>query len=288
MTPKTAQTRKSLQARQAAHSPRFSAATLEFLNTSYRQKSPTWLDRHQSEYEKHVLLPFQHLVRTLKRELAPHAPGYHFPQKGVGRVKCTRGTEPGEWTAGLYRCWVHYSAAVPRTSRFENNPNLYFIIDATETPANRVLVAGGLYHPSSRQLRAIREAIAEDASPFEALFEDPDFKRSFKGGFSMDKVSSRVPRGFDPKHPHLTWIQLQAFFVWRSYRLSEFSSAKFPDLVVRDFRQILRLNDLLTKAIQGRFRGELSKKAPGESAILDRLIQLGEPQSVRVPRPMDF
>lgn len=280
---------KKVAAPAAPKNPRFSTATIKFLNTSYKQKSPLWLDKHRSEYENHVLFPLQSLARYLKQELAPFAPGYHFPQKGIGRVKCTAGTEPSEWTAGLYRCWLHYSAAVPRTLRFEHNPNLYFMIDATEKPSDRVLVAGGLYMPSSRQMRALRQAISDDASAFEKLFADRAFKKSFKGGFSLERSSSRVPKGFDPNHKHIDWIKLQSFFVWRPYKMGEFTSPKFPSIVAKDFRQILRLNELLTQAIQGRLPRNVLKTKSRETALLDRLSGLGEnSSSVEPPRKMDF
>lgn len=248
---------------------KFSLKTIDFLLKAGRQKRPDWLDRNRGEYEKLVLEPLQALARHLKKELGPVAPGYHFPLKGIGRLKrpAHRAAEYG----GPFRSWLSYSVSTPRKSRFDHNPNLYFMIDPHDRK-DGVLCAGGLYMPSSRQLRAVREAIAEDASAFDRLFATRDFSRSFAGGFSREKTATRPPRGFDPKHPRMDWLKLQAYFVWRPYTRRELVSPKFPALVARDLRQILRLNVLLNQVLSGRVPAQrmvVPKAKPAK--LLERL-----------------
>ena len=229
---------------------RFSRDSLPFLVKAARQKREDWLDRHQEDYERLLLNPFRQLASSLKSELADFAPGYNFPQKGIGRIKrsANRATEEG-W----FRDWMHYSAARPRVSRFETNPNLYFLINPDDR-TDPVLIAGGLYMPSSRQLRSIREAIANDASPFDTLFKSRSFSDHFKGGFSSERTASRPPRGFDPAHTRMNWLKLQAYFVWKPYSMKEFTSKDFHQIVVKDCKQILRLNELLEHAISGKLQ----------------------------------
>jgi uncharacterized protein (TIGR02453 family) len=262
--------------------PRFSKQTLLFIEKAARQKRPDWLDKNRAQYEKLLLQPLQHLARQLKSTLAAAASGYHFPQKGIGRLKrpTNRVLEHG---GGPFKSWVAYSASRPSESRFERNPSLFFMIDPTD-PDDSVLVAGGLYMPSSRQLRAIRAAIAEDATAFDRLFATRDFARCFPQGFSDERISSRPPRGFDPAHKRMPWLKLQGFFVWRRYTLREFGSAEFPALVARDMKQILRLNALLDQATTGRAPLLKSKKSKAPaSSLLDRLSDIEI-----VHREMDF
>ncbi|MBI3554908.1 MAG: DUF2461 family protein [Deltaproteobacteria bacterium] len=264
----------------------FSKQTIDFLAKAGRQKSPLWLDKNRPEFEKVVLAPLKNLAGHLKTELQPLARDYRFPQKGIGRLK-----RPAPWAAEhgghLYRNWMTYSASVPRTSRFEHNPNLFFMIDTTD-PKDTVLVAGGLYMPSSKQLRALREAIAVNATAFEQLFATKEFSRCFPGGFSDERISSRPPRGFDPNHPRMPWLKLQAFFVWKPYTRREFTSRDFPRLVARDFKQILRLNALLDQVIRGYSPKTLPVKTKAQqkaatSELLERLADVEAPR-----RPMDF
>lgn len=260
--------------------PRFSDKTIQFLKKASRQKRMDWLDKNREEYEQVLLAPLQNLARELKAQVGPLAPGYHFPQKGIGRIK--RSKLRAEEYGGPYKGWLSYSAAVPRTSRFDHNPNLFFMIN-THDDDDPVLLAGGLYMPSSRQLRSIREAIATDATAFDQLFASKDFAKCFRGGFSDERKSTRPPRGFDPKHPRIEWLKLQAFFVWRPYTKREFKSADFPELVARDCKQIVRLNELLYQAISGRWTKTAPTKKTKSSALSDRLAGVE-----RVEREMDF
>lgn len=267
-----------------AASPRFSNETLAFLKKASRQKNPAWLDKNKEEYQTLIQLPLQNLASQVKTKLAGVASGYHFPQKGIGRIR--RSSIKAQEYGSLYKDYVSYNASRPAESRFDHNPNLFFLIQTDDPDGDNVLAAGGLYMPSSRQVRSIREAIAKDASAFDELFADKQFSARFPGGFSKEKTSSRPPRGFDPNHPRLDWLKLQAFFVWRPYKMKEFQSANFPDLVAQDFAQIVRLNNLLEKALRGTLTSAtkpIKTKAGRASSLESRLEEIEPPR-----RKMDF
>jgi len=63
--------------------------------------------------------------------------------------------------------------------------------------------------------------------------------------------AQRCPRGFDPEHPEIEWIKLKTFFVSRKLTVKEFSSRNLASSLAEDFRQLLRLNELLQKAVNG-------------------------------------
>src|SRR5262249_48860742 len=121
--------------------PRFSIRTIRFLKQAGRQKKETWLEKNRAEYEETLVQPIKHLAETLKKELAASAPHYHFPIKGIPRIKRTA-RSIDERGGGIYKDWVTYSAARPRESRFEHNPNLFFLINS-EDAKDPVLIAGG-------------------------------------------------------------------------------------------------------------------------------------------------
>lgn len=254
--------------------PAFSRQTLDFILKATRAKKPEWLDKNRDEYERVLLEPLKHLATELKRELTPVARDYHFPQKGIGRLKrsARRAAEYG----ALFKDYVSYSASRPSESRFDHNPNLFFLIHP-EDKDDPVLVAGGLYMPSSRQLRAIREAISRDASAFDQLFASKEFKRHFPEGFSLERTAKRAPKGFDPDHPRMEWLKLQGYFVWHRYSMKEFISKEFAAIVAADWRQIVKLNSLLDKAIQGTLPSAVATIKDTPSNLLDRL------EGVRAP-----
>ena len=160
-------------------SNRFSKKTLEFLVKAGRQKNPHWLEKNQEEYEAVVRGPFIHLAERVKAALWRSAPGYHFPSKGLARIKrpdfkVARGQNQ-------YKDWISMMATRPSPNRFESNPR-----------------------------------------------------------FSED-------------HEDIDWIQLKKFVVYKKVTLRDFSSARFTDTVIRDFRQALRLNELLDLALSGKW-----------------------------------
>jgi uncharacterized protein (TIGR02453 family) len=242
------------------------------MRSAARQKSLKWLERNREDYELLVRRPFQKLAETLKSELSGHAPGYHFPQKGIARIK--RSTQKAHEHKSLYKDWLSYNVTRPSESRFEHNPSLYFVIQANEEDQEYFILAGGLYLPSSRQLRSIRNAIAQDARPFDELFRNRAFRARFSTGFSDERVATRAPRGFEPDHPRMDWIKLQAYFVWRSYSLKEASSPKFAYQVARDGLQILKLNALLDRAMHSNW----TQDQPNLSLRLQDIVDIAPPR----------
>ena len=226
---------------------KFSSRTLPFLTEAGQQTNPNWLEENQAAYEAHVRRPFIDLAERLKTELQPSVPDYHFPVKGIGRIK----KAANKVVSGGPCCkdWLSISISKPSESRFERNPHLFFGILPNIPPYMGVVVAGGLFMPSGPQLKKVRNAIAQDAQPFHALFADPAFKARFKVDFSREEVASRAPRGFDPDHPDMEWLKLKRFLVVKKLSTAEFTSADLVPAVAEDFKQLIRLNRLLEDAL---------------------------------------
>lgn len=225
---------------------KFSKGTLDFLAKAGKQKNPLWLEKNMNEYEEVLRKPFIELAEQVKIALKPLAPDYHFPSKGLARIK-----RPAFKVAGgqnQYKDWISMIASRPSKSRFESNPHLFFGIFPNEKDS--IILAAGLWQPTSQQTRLIREAISKDSNPFHELFSDSKFEACFKGGFYADEVSERVPRGFSKDHKDIDWIKLKKFVVYKKISLKEFSSPRFSESVIKDFQQGLRLNKLLDKAIK--------------------------------------
>jgi uncharacterized protein (DUF2461 family) len=144
---------------QAVATPRFSKRTLEFLQNASRQKKADWLERNHDEFQAVVREPLQALAANLARALRADAPGYHFPLRGLGRLK--RSAERAREYGSFFRSYVSFTATRPSKSRFDHNPSLFFMINSEDDDGDEVLLAGGLYMPSSRQLRTLRERIAQ-------------------------------------------------------------------------------------------------------------------------------
>jgi uncharacterized protein (TIGR02453 family) len=228
---------------------KFSKNTLDFLVKAGKQKNPKWLENNLEEYEAVLRGPFIALAEQVKFALQPLARDYHFPSKGLARIK-----RPDFKVAGgqsQYKDWISMIASRPSKSRFESHPHLFFGLFPNED--HKILIAGGLWQPTSQQTRLIRQAISADSKPFHQLFSDRQFKACFKNGFRMEDFSSRTPRGFSENHKDIAWIKLKKFVVYKVISVKDFSSPKFGDAVVKDFKQALRLNSLLDQCLKAQW-----------------------------------
>jgi uncharacterized protein (TIGR02453 family) len=218
--------------------PRFSQASLDFIEKASRQKKKEWLDKNRDEYERVLVEPMRVVTDHLGKHLRPEAPGYRFPNRNTARL--SRGAD-GAATHGPFKDWVHFSISRDSGSRYEGCPNLYFHIAEGQ---EEILSAGGLYMPNADQTKHIRSWIDKDPSKLEALFEDKAFTKKFPE-LGDERVLKTKPRDYPIDHARIDWLKMSGWYVWKPFTKKQLFSKEFPDLLLEDFRQILKLNRVL-------------------------------------------
>jgi uncharacterized protein (TIGR02453 family) len=93
-------------------------------------------------------------------------------------------------------------------------PAYYFHIDANGT----LLVAGGEYMPPPDRLKAIRQNVIEDAAGFGKMLKNRKLKEAF-GDLQEEGKLTRPPKGFEADAPHIEYIKLKSFIVWKETSL---------------------------------------------------------------------
>ena len=220
---------------------KFTKKTLEFLATAGAQTSPRWLDKHKKEHEEYVVRPLSALAHHLAENMryTKEAWQYRFPVRGFGRLR--RPKHKIKRGQAAYRNWVHLRGVRPSKSLFDENPGLYFYLSDKE-----VFAGGGLYDATSRQVKQIRAWLAEDPKDLKLLFASKTFKRIFPSGFENKKILKTYPRFYPQDHKRIEWLRLQAFYVTQSFTKKEFYSESFKDLVLENWQQTLKFNELLS------------------------------------------
>ncbi|MDR3606612.1 MAG: DUF2461 domain-containing protein [Oligoflexia bacterium] len=217
--------------------PRFSRKSIDFIAKASRQKSSTWLERNRAEYEAVLVEPMRVLMTEVARQLRQEAPaGYRFPTRGFARIR--RSAENAR-TQGPYRDWIGASVSRDSGSRYEDLPSLYFNISKED-----VFSAGGLYMPSAAQTKKIRAWIDRDPSELEELLADRKFRRHYKD-LGDERVLKTKPRDYPIDHPKINWLKMTGWYVWRPIPKKELFSRNFADRLAEDWRQALRLNQVL-------------------------------------------
>jgi uncharacterized protein (TIGR02453 family) len=218
--------------------PRFSKASLEFIEKASRQKKKEWLEKNRAEYERVLVEPMRAVMDYASKMLKPEAPGYRFPNRNTARI--TRGADNAA-LYGPFRDWIGTSISRDSGSRYEGCPNLYVSI---ANGHEEILSAGGLYMPSADQTKHIRSWIDKDPSKLEELVEDKNFRKIYKELGQERKLKTK-PRDYPLDHPKIEWLKLSGFYVWRPFTKKQLFSKEFADLLVQDWTQVLRLNRVL-------------------------------------------
>ncbi|CAN5275568.1 DUF2461 domain-containing protein [soil metagenome] len=93
-------------------------------------------------------------------------------------------------------------------------PAYYFHVDAEGT----LLIAAGEYMPPADRLRAIRQQVIADASGFGKLLKNKKLNEGF-GGLQEEGKLKRPPKGFEADAPHVEYLKLKSYIVWKEISL---------------------------------------------------------------------
>jgi uncharacterized protein (TIGR02453 family) len=215
---------------------RFSQASLDFIEKAAKQKNPDWLDKNRGAHEELLVKPFRDLYEKVQKGLKSELPvGYRFP-RSFARL---RRSADNAKTKSPFKDWIGTSVSRDSGSRYDSLPNLYFHVDDEE-----IFSAGGLFMPSAKQTKQIRTWIDQDASALEDLLIDRTFKKKFKE-LGQERVLKTKPRDYPIDHPKIELLKLSGWYVWAPIKKKDFFAPDFSDYLISDWRQVLRLNEVL-------------------------------------------
>ena len=130
---------------------------------------------------------------------------------------------------------THFSASLTASGLKKpssgGGPAYYFHIDAD----GQLLIAGGEYMPPSDRLRAIRQRVIEDAAGFSKVIRNKTIKDNY-GGLQEEGKLTRPPKGFDADSPHLEYIKLKNFIVWKESSIKKKIPADIGKEVLAGFK----------------------------------------------------
>lgn len=124
-------------------------------------------------------------------------------------------------------------------------PTYYFHIED-----GKLLVGAGEYLPPAPRLKAIRQAIVNDATGFAKMLKNKDLRARY-GDLQPEDKLQRPPKGFDPEHPHVEYLKLKSFFVWTEVKLKVNAPDKLVGDVVDGFRDAYALVQWLRSVKEG-------------------------------------
>jgi uncharacterized protein (TIGR02453 family) len=130
---------------------------------------------------------------------------------------------------------TNFSAGITATGMKKpsqgGGPAYYFHVDADGV----LLVAGGEYMPPPDRLRAIRQHLIDDAAGFGKLLKNKKLNETF-GGLQDEGKLTRPPKGFDADAPHIEYIKMKSFIVWKETSLKKKLPADLAKVVAAEFK----------------------------------------------------
>jgi uncharacterized protein (TIGR02453 family) len=220
----------------------FTSETLTFLRALKRHNDREWFKARKEQYDAVVKGPSVAFVDRMADALPSFAHNIlASPRASLFRVyrdtRFSHDKSPYKTQIGMLFPW----RALPRLE------GACFYV---EVGPDRTLIAGGIYAPQPKQLRAVREHVAAHTKRFRAIVEQRAFKAAF--GALQGEQSSRMPMGFPRDHPAGDYLRLKQFICWTEHPPDFAVRPRFFQEVVRRLRQLTPLVCFLNEPLEAK------------------------------------
>ena len=212
----------------------------DFLKKLKKNNNRDWFLANKHLYLENLKSPLQAVIAELDENLSQKAKGIAFdPKKAIFRpnrdVRFSNNKEP-------YKTNIGASFISSRHNKKDEFPGLYLHIE----PGN-CFVGGGLYMPSSEQIRKIRELINQDPDALREILADRDVKKYF-GGLSGERLKT-APRGVSADHPNIDLLNWKQFTFIKHFSDTDFQKGSLAKTVQKEFAAMIPLVNWLNKAL---------------------------------------
>ncbi len=216
----------------------FPVEGIQFLRRLKRNNNRQWFASHKTEYEQLVKFPMLTLIASLKPHMEKLAPEIDInPRRNIFRIyrdtRFSRDKTP-------YK--TNIAAVFHLRGHWQESAGFYVHIE----PGN-VYVGGGIYMPNGRQLKKIRQAIADRSGEFLSIVCDDGFVKLFTA-LEGEKLS-RIPHGFPKDHMMSEWLKRKSYYAGVEWKEETCLKRTFIKKVLSVYEEILPLVRFLNSAL---------------------------------------
>ncbi len=208
----------------------------DFLQRLNSNNDKIWMDAHRKEY--HAVRDFfiQWLDELNERFAAVDPLYFDTPgRKAINRINNNLLYHPNRL---VYK--DHFGAGLDQVSKQGD----FYI----EIGLENCFVGGGYWHPSSKFLNSIREAIDYNGEELVAILNKPSFKKRF-GDMIEAETLTLAPKGYDKDHPHIGLLKRKTFAVGCYFTHEEVQNANFQDVLTEVYLEMLPFRRYLNEAV---------------------------------------
>ncbi|NND62141.1 MAG: DUF2461 domain-containing protein [Flavobacteriaceae bacterium] len=208
----------------------------DFLKRLQKNNNKAWMDAHRQEYYTVRDFYIDWLDRMNLRLAQVDEDYFDTPgKKAINRINNNLLYHPNR---PIYK--DHFGAGLDQVSKQGD-----FYIEMTVTEC---FIGGGYWHPSSKVLKSIREAIDYNGEELRAVLNKNSFKKMFGGLIEVDQLSN-APKGYDVDHPHIDLLKRKTFAVGRHFTHKEVLQDDFDERVVEVYLEMLPFRRYLNEAV---------------------------------------
>jgi uncharacterized protein (TIGR02453 family) len=211
---------------------------LDFLRKLKKNNNREWFDANKDFYRK-VKNEFDDFVLRLIHIVKGIDPDIGFPDVKDCTFRIYRDIRFSH-DKSPYK--TNFGAYINRGGKNAKWAGYYFHIEPGD-----IFLSGGIYMPEPPVLKALREAIFEEAEVFKQIIHDPVFQKYFPE-LHGEKLKS-IPKGFPKDFPDAELLKFKSYFVMRNVSESMMYAADFENEIIETYSVLKKLNDFMNKAI---------------------------------------
>lgn len=207
-----------------------------FLEKLTQNNHKDWMDANRKEYH-YVRDSYIEWLDEMNIKLAEIDPDYfNTPgRKAINRINNNLLYHPNR---PVYK--NHFGAGLDQESK---QGDFYIHLGVEES-----FIGGGYWHPSSKILKSIREAIDYNGEELLQILNKKSFSKMF-GGLIVDNPLKKSPKGFSQDHPYIDLLCRKSFAVSYTLTREEVLSPYFEKKVIEIYRELLPFRRYLNKAV---------------------------------------
>ncbi|WP_432412707.1 DUF2461 domain-containing protein [Rasiella sp. SM2506] len=208
----------------------------KFLEELQQNNTKEWMDIHREQYHavRDFYIDWLHTMNVKLAEIDP----YYFDtpgKKAINRINNNLMFHPNK---PIYK--DHFGAGLDQVSK---QGDFYIHLGTTES-----FIGGGYWHPSSKILKSIRQAIDYNGEELKKILAKKSFKAMF-GGLVEDTPLKTAPKGFSQDHQHIDLLRRKSFAVSVQLTQKEVLSANFEEKVLNIYKEMLPFRRYLNEAV---------------------------------------
>lgn len=208
----------------------------KFLHKLQQNNNKEWMDEHRDQY--HEVRDFYiDWLGKMNIKLAEMDSNYFDTpgKKAINRINNNLMFHPNK---PIYK--DHFGAGLDQVSK---QGDFYIHLGTTES-----FIGGGYWHPSSKILKSIRQAIDYNGEELKKILTKKSFKEMF-GGLVEDEPLKTAPKGFSQEHTHIDLLRRKSFAVTVNLTQKEVLDSNFEEKVIKIYKEMLPFRRYLNQAV---------------------------------------